>query len=213
MSDTFLKKINSCVRTGAGGRSGVPASLLQHVLRLSVFAAYCLVLVFGVASANKPAYNDGDEMPGRDMKLSRTRLLRAGTAGMHNFHGYEDGDRPQPQQQHHNMNHRYLNEISDPKTVDLKPVEGPAQGPAPLSILSLGGSVTWGATLEDRMKAYPWMVGNAFGGAHVDNLAFRATGADFPSLCIESLIEEAGSAERSYDLVSVHRYGALSYCL
>jgi len=28
-----------------------------------------------------------------------------------------------------------------------------------------------------------------------------ATGADFPSLCIESLIEEAGSRDWSYDLV------------
>jgi hypothetical protein len=139
----------------------VPASLLKHVLRLSVFATYCLVfvIVFGEASANKPACN-GDEMPGSDMKLSRTRLLRAGTVGMHNFHGYEDGDRPQQQHQHqhHNMNHRHLNEISDPKTVDLKPAKGPAEGPAPLSILSLGGSVTWGATLEDRMKACPWLV-------------------------------------------------------
>jgi hypothetical protein len=241
MSDNnFPRKGNSCGRTGAGGRSRVPASPLQHALRMSLFATYCLVfVVFGVASvsANTPAYNDGDEIPvGRDMnvKLSRkTRLLRAGTAGIpNNVHGNEDGDvRPQQQQQHqhHNMNNhrRNLDEmINDPKTVELKPepqvqlppaqmvdaLEPPlpssseqnlAAGPAPLSILSLGGSVTWGATLEDRTKAYPWMVGNAFGGAHVDNLAFRATGADFPSLCIESLIEEAGSAERSYDLVSV----------
>jgi hypothetical protein len=215
-----------------------------------VFVTYCLVfvIVFGVTSANKPAYNDVDEVPGRDTKLSRTRLLRAGAAGIHHFHGYEDGNRPQQQHQHHNVNHPHLNEISDPKTVDLKPeppepepqhqlppphmvdknssndppdvsstpasqtkaleplpssAKNIAEGPAPLSILSLGGSVTWGATLEDRMKAYPWMVGNSLGGAHVDNLAYRATGADFPSLCVESLIDEEGSAERSYDLVSV----------
>ena len=39
----------------------------------------------------------------------------------------------------------------------------------PLSILALGGSVTWGATLEDRMAAYPWKVGQALGTyTHVD---------------------------------------------
>ena len=86
--------------------------------------------------------------------------------------------------------------LMDPKSIQLKD--------EPLSILALGGSVTWGSTLEDRTReAYPWLVADAFGAnTHVDNLAIRATGADFPSLCIESLIEEAGSHDRSYDLVS-----------
>jgi hypothetical protein len=92
--------------------------------------------------------------------------------------------------------------VSPPVLVSPQTAVSGTSTPALINILTLGGSVTWGATLEDRFKAYPWMVGNALGGAHVDNMAMRATGADFPSLCIESLVEEAGSADRSYDLVS-----------
>jgi hypothetical protein len=131
---------------------------------------------------------------------------------------------------HKNVRRRRLHDfITDPKSVALKQTsttvaatsaearvipaphtnENPdtvVSGDAPasrLSILSLGGSVTWGATLEDRFKAYPWLVGHALGGAHVDNLAMRATGADFPAICIESQINEVPSSdERKYDLVS-----------
>jgi hypothetical protein len=129
----------------------------------------------------------------------------------------------------HNVRRRRLHEFStDPKSVALKqtsttvaataaeaaarfipaphtdvPDTVVGDAPASLSILSLGGSVTWGATLEDRFKAYPWLVGHALGGAHVDNLAMRATGADFPVICIESQINDLASFdERKYDLVS-----------
>jgi hypothetical protein len=131
----------------------------------------------------------------------------------------------------HNVRRRRLHDFfTDPKSVGLKqtgttvaaipaaeastrfilPAPHPdvpytvvSDAPASLSILSLGGSVTWGATLEDQSKAYPWLIGHTLGGAHVDNLAMPATGADFPAICIESQINQLPSSdEREYDLVS-----------
>lgn len=52
----------------------------------------------------------------------------------------------------------------------------------PLNILSLGGSVTFGAMLDDpSTQTYAALL-------NADNRAIRATGANYPSLCIESLI-------------------------
>ncbi len=53
---------------------------------------------------------------------------------------------------------------------------------APIRILALGGSNTWGAFIPDRYRAYPWLVEEAFNGVlsskeNVDNVAMRATGA------------------------------------
>jgi hypothetical protein len=73
-----------------------------------------------------------------------------------------------------------------------------AQIPRPINILAFGGSVTWGATLEDRHLAYPWMLGTPYVD-HVDNMAMRATGADYPSLCLESIIPDA--ANKNYDVI------------
>lgn len=55
-----------------------------------------------------------------------------------------------------------------------------------LNILTLGGSVTWGATLESRDLAYPSLMSKE--GHNVHNLAIRASDAQYPSLCIESLL-------------------------
>jgi hypothetical protein len=59
-----------------------------------------------------------------------------------------------------------------------------------LIILSLGSSHTWGAGLEDRRhQAYPFLLGEP--GGHVVNLAMRATGADYPSVCLQSMIPDS----------------------
>jgi hypothetical protein len=59
-----------------------------------------------------------------------------------------------------------------------------------LIILSLGSSHTWGAGLEDRRKqSYPFLLGEP--GGHVVNLALRATGADYPSVCLQSMIPDS----------------------
>jgi len=118
-----------------------------------------------------------------------------------------------------------LNQFLDPKNVEEKPLPPTLQMPQttglpnelfnkemskweypmkdsqlerPINILAFGGSVTWGSTLEDRYRAYPYMMG-APHIDHVDNMAMRATGADYPSLCLESIIPDAET--KNYDVI------------
>jgi hypothetical protein len=99
----------------------------------------------------------------------------------------------------------YSNVLLDPKTIEIKAYNYER----PIQILALGGSVTWGATLPNRYDAYPWLLGKAFNSnlltlgnavdfkAYVDNKAMRATGADYPSICLESIV----SPTKSYDII------------
>lgn len=57
----------------------------------------------------------------------------------------------------------------------------------PVSILALGGSITYGALLEARSMSYPFHIIPA--KSIVKNIAVRATGTDFASNCIESMIK------------------------
>lgn len=60
-----------------------------------------------------------------------------------------------------------------------------------LRILALGGSVTWGAQLENRHDAYPYVLGRHPSVSRTDNLAIRATGSEYPTSCIQSMIRSA----------------------
>jgi len=100
----------------------------------------------------------------------------------------------------------------DPNNVDYKPkhhidfpvhhntgnseLEGVAR---PLNVLSIGSDHASGATLENQYDAYPWLIGHPFHN-HVDNLSFRPSSADFPSMCLES-ISVRGDYRASYDLI------------
>eukprot|EP00591_Stephanopyxis_turris_P002846 CAMPEP_0195524470 /NCGR_PEP_ID=MMETSP0794_2-20130614/24319_1 /TAXON_ID=515487 /ORGANISM="Stephanopyxis turris, Strain CCMP 815" /LENGTH=595 /DNA_ID=CAMNT_0040654697 /DNA_START=88 /DNA_END=1875 /DNA_ORIENTATION=+ len=82
-------------------------------------------------------------------------------------------------------------------------VELDANGtPRPFKILAFGGSVTWGTKLPNRLEqAYPNLIG-APHFTYVDNLAIRATGADYPSLCLESMLVKAQvDPNESYDVI------------
>jgi len=80
-----------------------------------------------------------------------------------------------------------------------------------LNILALGGSITWGAELDDRDdEAFPQTIGKLYNefmnyslDVSVDNLAIRATGADYPSMCLQTLLSDAHPDDpmKSYDLV------------
>ena len=70
--------------------------------------------------------------------------------------------------------------------MDDKPID-------PLNILVLGGSVTWGAVIKDRKKAYQFLLESE--GHKVFDLAIRATGSAFPAQCIESMLKE----KKAYD--------------
>jgi hypothetical protein len=97
----------------------------------------------------------------------------------------------------HIFNH---NPDFDPKLYE-SPWTHPLQAskmPRPIRILAFGGSVTWGATLENRhTQAYPWLLGGDLSVDYVDNEAMRATGADYPSLCLESIIHGAEGSSAS----------------
>jgi hypothetical protein len=75
----------------------------------------------------------------------------------------------------------------------------PSQLERPINILAFGGSVTWGATLDDRFRAFPFLMGVPHHVDHVDNMAMRATGADYPSLCLQSIIPDA--EHKNYDVI------------
>jgi hypothetical protein len=89
--------------------------------------------------------------------------------------------------------------LLDPKTVVVKTEAEQTVWRYPLAketlkrrllVLSFGSSQTWGAGLEHpRHQAYPFLLGEP--GGHVVNVALRATGADYPSVCLQSMIPDS----------------------
>lgn len=76
---------------------------------------------------------------------------------------------------------------NDPNVLDTVHPNLHKSGPwEQLRILSMGGSVTWGSRLESRTDAYPYRIKS---GSFVTNLALRASGSDYPSLCLNSMVE------------------------
>lgn len=67
----------------------------------------------------------------------------------------------------------------------------------PYNILTLGGSVTWGAKLENELAGYPHLI-NKLGNHKITNKAIETTSAFYPSICIESLMR--GDNEE-YDII------------
>lgn len=66
------------------------------------------------------------------------------------------------------------------------------------NVLTLGGSVTWGEKLESKEKtAYPNIL-HAMGKHRVTNISIRASSPFYPSLCIQSILEQH-SDEDSFD--------------
>ena len=55
-----------------------------------------------------------------------------------------------------------------------------------LRYLTLEASATWGATLPDRTTGYPYQL-----SPNVTNLAIRASGPNYPSICLQSMIGDA----------------------
>jgi len=70
-----------------------------------------------------------------------------------------------------------------------------------LNILTLGGSVTWGAALWDRKFAYPYLLEED--GHKVLNLGIRGHGSDYPAQCIQSMImeEESDYLQVPFDVI------------
>lgn len=90
------------------------------------------------------------------------------------------------------MDDRQLSESDE----EIKDGENPKRK---LRILTLGGSVTWGAGIDERKDAYPFLLGSDYDHL-VTNLAIRATGSDYPAQCISSMLRKKEEDESSsYD--------------
>ena len=69
----------------------------------------------------------------------------------------------------------------------------------PLYVLSLGGSVTWGSQLGDRSLAYPALLSKLLPGtSFTTNIAMRATGSDYASMCLQSMIIDGQTEQNFY---------------
>jgi len=81
----------------------------------------------------------------------------------------------------------------------LGETEIPVNSIRKLRILTLGGSVTWGAAIENRKDAYPFRLQNEHGHL-VTNLAIRGSSSEYPAQCITSMLKKEQSKEsNSYD--------------
>lgn len=90
-------------------------------------------------------------------------------------------------------------EVPVVKVVQGRRGEEPADERRQLNILTLGGSVTWGAEISNRHLAYPFLLQDQ-DGHNVTNLAIRATGSDYPAQCISSMLREEEEREgTTYD--------------
>lgn len=108
---------------------------------------------------------------------------------------------------------RFLSSLNFSNEMDLAiSVMGflPPKQNNPVNILALGGSVTYGD--EDNWNtAYSKALGDRFYelGCHVDNLAIRASGAQIPSMCIQSMVSgdvllrenQTNIEEKEYDVI------------
>jgi len=63
-----------------------------------------------------------------------------------------------------------------------------------LNILTLGGSITWGAQVTDP---YPTLL--QFEGHNVTNLAVRGHGSDYPARCIYSMLHDYRDGSKQFD--------------
>lgn len=105
---------------------------------------------------------------------------------------------------------RFLSATSESKAGTLD--EARVAFDRPLHVLSLGGSVTWGAVVvdrtgggEDRSAAYPFLLASSLlpPNSTVTNIAVRATGADLAAMCLQSMVLE-GHAEQNPSVVDAH---------
>jgi hypothetical protein len=90
------------------------------------------------------------------------------------------------------------------RAVPFEGTPGEAGHTRPLRILAVGTSFTWAHGVPDRMQAYPYQITTH--PEYVDNIALPATGADYPAICIESMIPKDADANgvltsRNYDLI------------
>lgn len=125
-----------------------------------------------------------------------------------------------------NFHRMLMNLANDPKTVitkddpesDARSRRSSARGNilrngtesrVPMRFLSFGTSQTWGAGLENReLEAYPFLL-----DPYARNAAIRATGPEYPSMCLNSLMDSNGVDNTIYDVVTLEFFPTNPYYL
>lgn len=69
-----------------------------------------------------------------------------------------------------------------------------------LRYLAFGSSMTWGSGVQDRSNAYPYLL-----SSKATNLALRATGPNYPSICTQSMV-----GDEIYDVIMLEYFSRAS---
>ncbi len=77
---------------------------------------------------------------------------------------------------------------------------GIVEAQTPIRILSLGGSVTHGVKLASKSLAYPFIISPSKSKSVVKNLACRATGSEYASRCLQSMIN-SNDVDEKFDVI------------
>eukprot|EP00542_Grammatophora_oceanica_P019051 CAMPEP_0194047156 /NCGR_PEP_ID=MMETSP0009_2-20130614/23590_1 /TAXON_ID=210454 /ORGANISM="Grammatophora oceanica, Strain CCMP 410" /LENGTH=448 /DNA_ID=CAMNT_0038692683 /DNA_START=42 /DNA_END=1388 /DNA_ORIENTATION=+ len=85
----------------------------------------------------------------------------------------------------------------DPRTLGQNHQRELIFGEDNLRVASFGSSSTWGANLENRFTAFPYLISPT-----VDNYALFAGGPNYPSVCLQTLIGE----DKVYDVILLEYY-------
>eukprot|EP00957_Ditylum_brightwellii_P166109 12646512-Ditylum_brightwellii.AAC.1 len=91
-------------------------------------------------------------------------------------------------------------------TTDGTPILQQTRPLTDLKFLTLGSSVSWGAGLPNRYKAYPYLLSS--NPSDSTNLAVRAAGPKYPSVCLQSMLlgDKKEEKEQEYDVIVLEYY-------
>jgi len=94
----------------------------------------------------------------------------------------------------------HLSEVNQDQEERRTALNSIIEGDRKLNVLTLGGSITWGAEIEDRNDAYPFLL-HKNEKLLVTNLAIRATGSYYPAQCISSMLRDAEEINSNFDII------------
>mmetsp|Transcript_16658 Transcript_16658/g.20361 ORF Transcript_16658/g.20361 Transcript_16658/m.20361 type:complete len:495 (-) Transcript_16658:155-1639(-) len=96
----------------------------------------------------------------------------------------------------------HLSEVKQEEEERRTALNSIIEGDRKLNVLTLGGSVTWGASIDDRNDAFPFLL-HKNEKLLVTNLAIRATGSYYPAQCISSMLRdrEEANVDSNFDVI------------
>ena len=102
---------------------------------------------------------------------------------------------------------RSLSILNDPKSIisklPLSPMMKKQYNQDGLRYLIFGSSISWGAAIPNRFDSYPYLLSK-----DATNLALRANGPNFPSVCTQTMVGDTNV----YDVSKIGLSGRLISC-